>query len=75
MQPDGPYPVRNRETGEIMPLARDEFNDLARVHLFDWLEQVRRSDLGWEYRREPYRRMAERTGPASLRAYDAVASA
>ncbi|HEX3659662.1 MAG TPA: hypothetical protein VHV55_27995 [Pirellulales bacterium] len=73
-QADGPYLVRNRETGEIMSLTRGEFDDLACVHLFDWLEQVRRSSLGWGYRRAAYQRMAERAGTTAQRAYEAVFS-
>ena len=41
-------------------LARD-FDDLCRVHLFDWLEQVPRS-REWDYRRAAYQSMAERLG-------------
>ena len=41
-------------------------------HLFDWLEQVPRSRFGWGYRRDAYRRMAERLGPSALEAYGRV---
>ena len=41
--------------------SRDDFDDLCRVHLFDWLEQVPRSQE-WDYRRAAYRKMAERLG-------------
>ena len=37
-QAEGPYTIRNRETGETMLLTNSEFDDLCRVHLFDWLE-------------------------------------
>jgi len=40
---------------------------LCRVHLFDWLEQVPRSRLGWGYRRAAYRQMAERLARISHR--------
>lgn len=68
-QPDGPYPLRNRETGETMTLSREEFDDLCRVHLFDWLEQVPRSSFGWGYRRAAYQQMAERLDDQARQAY------
>jgi hypothetical protein len=58
---DAPYCVRNRLTGETIDLTPDEFNDLCRVHLCDWLEQVPRSQ-DWSYRRESYERMGRRLG-------------
>jgi hypothetical protein len=64
------YCIRNRMTGEEMTVPRDDFEDLCRVHLFDWLEQVPRSRHGWGYRRAAYRRMAERLGGAAIAAYD-----
>jgi len=67
-----PYPVRDRLTGEEVALAREDFDDLCRVHLYDWLEQVPRSRHGYDYRRSAYRRMAERLGPAAVAAYDRV---
>ncbi|HWA99457.1 MAG TPA: hypothetical protein VG713_13235 [Pirellulales bacterium] len=71
-QAGGPFRIRNRETGDEMILTRAEYDDLCRVHLFDWLEQVPRSKYGWGYRREAYRNMAERLGTATIAAYDAV---
>src|SRR4051794_10662454 len=38
-----PYRVVDRITGETVELARPDFDDLCRVHLVDWLEQVPRS--------------------------------
>lgn len=70
-----PLLLRNRETGERMPLTRGEFDDLCCVHLFDWLEQAPRSRFGWDYRRRAYRRMAERLGSRALAAYDEVYAA
>ena len=64
--------LRNRETGEQMPLTRREFDDLTAVHLFDWLEQAPRSRFGWDYRRQAYRQMAERLGGAALETYERV---
>jgi hypothetical protein len=67
--------LTNRETGEPMELSREEYDDLCSVHLFDWLEQAPRSRFGWDYRRQAYRRMAERTGRRAIEAYDAVFAA
>jgi hypothetical protein len=67
----GPYPIRDRITGEEVRLAREDFDDLCRVHLYDWLEQVPRSQE-WGYRREAYRRMAARLGPAARGEYERV---
>src|SRR5271163_3941873 len=55
-----PQRIRDRFTGEEIHLSRRDFDDLCRVHLYDWLEQVTRSSLGWGYRREAYQRMAQR---------------
>ena len=68
----GPYPIRDRISGAEVPLSREDFDDLCRVHLYDWLEQVPRSRYGWGYRRAAYRAMAERLGAPALRAYDRV---
>jgi hypothetical protein len=67
-----PFRIQDRFTGEEMQLAQEEFDDLCRVHLYDWLEQVPRSRRGWSYRRAAYRRIAERLGPPALGAYDRV---
>jgi hypothetical protein len=66
------YRIRDRLTGAEVALSRQDFDDLCRVHLFDWLEQVPRSDIGWGHRRTAYRRMAERTGKAATEAYERV---
>jgi uncharacterized protein DUF6817 len=69
-QGEEPYLLCNRETGEMMPLTRGELDDLACVHLYDWLEQAPRSRFGWDYRRKAYRQMAERLGSQAVQAYD-----
>ncbi len=69
-----PYPVTDRLTGEEVRLPRADFDDLCRVHLYDWLEQVPRARK-WDYRRAAYRRMAERLGGAALEEYDQVFAA
>src|SRR5581483_3886629 len=43
LESEGPYRLRNRVTGETIELSREDFDDLVRVHLCDWLEQVARS--------------------------------
>lgn len=66
------YGITDRITGQPVTLSRTDFDDLCRVHLYDWLEQVPRSRHGWSYRREAYRRMADRLGDAERRAYEQV---
>jgi hypothetical protein len=66
------YTIRDRITGDHVPLTRRDYDDLCTVHLFDWLEQAPRSRLGWDYRRSAYRRMAERLGATARTAYDEV---
>jgi hypothetical protein len=67
-----PFQIVDRLTAEVHELSREDFDDLCRVHLFDWLEQVPRSRYGWGYRREAFRGMAERLGGPALAAYDRV---
>lgn len=74
-QGEGPYRIIDRITGEVVELTPGELDDLCRVHLYDWLEQVPRSRYGWGYRREGYRRMANRLGSMAQAAYDRVFAA
>ena len=74
-QADEPLLLKNRDTGELMPLSRRELDDLCAVHLFDWLEQAPRSRFGWDYRRQAYRQMAQRLGGHAVEAYDRVFAA
>jgi hypothetical protein len=67
---EGPYRITERPTGKIVELSNEDFDDLCRVHLYDWLEQAPRSEYGWGYRRAAYRRMAERLGGPAMAAYD-----
>ena len=71
-QSEGAYRITDRLTGETVELSAEDFDDLCRVHLYDWLEQAPRSTLGWEYRRAAYRGMAERLGPEATAAHDRV---
>lgn len=66
-----PYCFKDRITGAEIQLSRRDFDDLCRVHLYDWLEQVPRSQ-DWNYRRAAYRRMAERLGKSAAAAYERV---
>ena len=67
-----PYLVRDRLTGGEVALGGEDFDDLCRVHLYDWLEQVARSTYGWGYRRAAYRGVAERLGERAVAEYDRV---
>ncbi len=67
-----PYRFRDRLTGAEVALDGEDFDDLCRVHLYDWLEQAQRSRHGLSYRREAYRRMAERLGAEAVAAFDRV---
>ena len=74
-QPGEPYRFVDRITREDVVLSRADFDDLCRVHLYDWLEQVPRSRFGWGYRRAAYRKMAERLGATAVQAYERVFAA
>jgi hypothetical protein len=69
----GPYPIIDRITGEEVELGQQDFDDLCRVHLDDWLEQVPRS-RDWDYRRAAYRMLAERVGKSALQEYEQIFS-
>jgi hypothetical protein len=66
-----PYRITDRITGGAIELGRDDFDDLCRVHLADWLEQVPRS-REWGYRRAAYRKMAQRLGGPAEESYERV---
>src|ERR1051326_5307802 len=67
-----PFRFRDRITGDEFALSRGEFDDLSRVHLYDWLEQVPRSEYGWGYRRTAYIRMAQRLGERTMATYKRI---
>ena len=54
-------------------LSRQDYDDLCRIHLYDFLEQVGRAQ-DWDYRRAAYRHMAERLGAPVVEEYDRVFS-
>ena len=66
-----PFQIVDRITGEQLTLTRHDFDDLCRIHLVDWLEQVPRS-REWDYRRQSYRKMAERLGKTAEANYAKV---
>jgi hypothetical protein len=68
-----PLPIIDRITGHEVQLAQSDFDDLCRVHLVDWLEQVPRSKE-WDYRRHAYRRIAERLGTQAVDNYERIYS-
>lgn len=68
-QSAGPYTFRDRLSGESVTLAQEDFDDLCRVHLYDFLEQIPRLQ-DWHYRRMAYRKMAERLGANAVQEYD-----
>jgi hypothetical protein len=70
-QRGGPYRFRDRLTGETIELSAEDFDDLCRIHLYDWLEQAPRSQK-WDYRREAYRNLADRLGGIALNSYEQV---
>lgn len=70
-QADEPYPIIDRITGEEVALSQPDFDDLCRIHLLDWLEQVPRGHE-WSYRRAAYRKMAERLGPRAVECFERV---
>jgi hypothetical protein len=73
-QANGPYRFVDRITGQPIKLDRDDYDDLCRVHLYDFLEQVQRAKR-WDYRPDSYRKMAERLGGATQETYDQVFAA
>ncbi|MYD73881.1 MAG: hypothetical protein F4Y11_06480 [Chloroflexi bacterium] len=66
--------ISDRDGKPPIELTVDQLRDLAMVHLFDWLEQVERSEFGWGYRREAYREMATLVGPDAEALYEDVFS-
>jgi hypothetical protein len=70
-QAEEPYRIIDRITSEEIWLSRHDFDDLVRVHLFDWLEQVPRS-REWGYRRAAYQKMAQRLDRPAVEGYDEV---
>lgn len=70
---NGGGPIKDRISGDHVEISAADFDELCRVHLCDWLEQVPRSKE-WDYRRAAYRQMAKRLGGTALASYDRVFS-
>lgn len=68
-----PYTLKDRFLQQEIELSEEDFDDLCRLHLCDWLEQVVRGDR-WGLRRQAFRGMAERLGGVALESYDRVFS-
>jgi hypothetical protein len=66
-----PYRMLDRFRGETIEMTGQEFEDLLRVQLVDWLEQIQRLKK-WDFRRESFRRMAERLGVDAVAEYERV---
>jgi hypothetical protein len=66
-----PYRFTDRFTGHEIELGSEDFDDLCRVQLYAWLEQVARV-RNWDYRRTIYQDMAKRLGTAAQEAYVSV---
>ena len=66
--------ISDRDGNPPIELSIDQLCDLAAVHLFDWLEQVERSEFGWGYRRDAYREMAMLVGSDAEALYKDVFS-
>ena len=70
-QDRGPYAVSDRFTGEQIEFAPEDFRELCRLHLCDWLETVERNG-SWDSRRESFRRMADLLSGVAKEAYERV---
>ena len=65
------YQLKDRITGGSIVLSYKDFEDLIRLHLCDYLEQVERVD-GWDYQRETLEIMSVRLGGTARAAYEAT---
>jgi len=67
----GPYRVHDRITGQEVEMPVEDLEDLGRIHLYDFMEQVPRSQEWW-YRRPGYRMLAQRLGGPALETWKSV---
>ena len=65
------FRMTSRLTGEVIELNEAELDDLLRIHLVDRLEQIPRSKE-FEWRKDAFREMAGRLGPAAQAEFDRV---
>ncbi|MHC4876064.1 MAG: DUF6817 domain-containing protein [Planctomycetota bacterium] len=66
-----PLYLVDRFSGERLNLSCEDFDDLGKIHLVDWLEQVGRSQ-DWTYRRAIYEYLARRLGSGVETSFDEV---
>lgn len=71
---DAGFWIRDRITGERVDLSEQDSDDLCRVHLCDWLEQVPRSKE-WDYRAQAFGDMAKRLGGVARESFEQVFAA
>ena len=69
-----PFVINDRLTNKSIELSHQDFDDLCRIHLCDWLEQVPRCQV-WETRREAYDATAKRLGGIAFETYEKVFAA
>lgn len=67
------YILGDRLSGGTIDLSRAQYQDLLRLHLCDFLEQVERSGA-WNAQRSSFAAMARRLGQPALDAYQDVFS-
>lgn len=65
------FRLRDRLRRSVRELPRATFDDLLRVHLADWIEQVPHSTIR-RYRQDTQARIAAWLGGAPLKAFDTV---
>jgi hypothetical protein len=70
-QETGPYRILDRITKQEVELPVEDLEDLGRIHLYDWLEQLPRSQEWW-YRRPGYLTLAQRLGAPALEMWKEV---
>ena len=63
------YEFADRLTHAPVELNETDFDDLGRIHLCDWIEQVGRAQA-WGYRHEAYRQLANRLGGIARESYE-----
>ncbi|GIW79318.1 MAG: hypothetical protein KatS3mg105_1125 [Gemmatales bacterium] len=65
------YTIVDRLTRQPITMNRQDFDDLCRVHFYDWMEQVARSGM-WDYQRDSFRRLAHRLGSQAIADFEQV---
>jgi len=67
------YTLEDRFLQQETKVSEEDYNDLCRIHLCDWLETVGRTKK-WHVRSDAFRRMAERLGGVAQQSYKQVFS-